>query len=61
MSLNTLFLLNVTSKFFEQETCKACLPKYVLKRKQDNGKNNTVISEGGAQAFQSNSAVNGLV
>lgn len=40
---------------------KACLPQYVLKRKQDNGKNNIVISEGGAQAFQSNSAVNGLV
>lgn len=42
-------------------TCKASLPKYIPKRKQDNGKNNIVISEGGTQAFQSNSAVNGLV
>lgn len=42
-------------------TCKASLPKYIPNRKQDNGKNNIVISEGGTQAFQSNSAVNGLV
>lgn len=42
-------------------TCKASLPKYIPKRKQDNGKNNIVISERGTQAFQSNSAVNGLV
>lgn len=61
MFLNTLFCLNRTSKSSEYETCKACLPKCVLKRKQDNGKNNIMISEGGARAFQSNSAVNGLV